>query len=75
MLHREIGAFADRPAKLAEVVAVGKKQELEGFELVDAAAVLAGKIVQSLRNLAMGNGQTHVRYVSTNGARNRGNFA
>lgn len=73
--HRKISAFADGPSKFTEMVAIGKKQELEGFELVDAAAVLTRKIVQSLRSLAMGDGQTHVRYVSTNGARKQGDSA
>ena len=36
--HGEIGAFADGAAIFAQMVAVGKKQELEGFELVDAPA-------------------------------------
>ena len=73
--HRKIGAFADGPAVFAQVVAVGKKQELEGFELVDTAATLTGKIVQSLCRFAMGNGQTHLNQFSTNGARNQDDSA
>ena len=36
--HGVVGAFANRPPEFAQVVAVGKKYELERLELVDTPA-------------------------------------